>query len=78
METIITALCCVMPSGECLWFDKETHSEEYVNKVIDKWKQENSEYVAGGCSMGFVQLEMPEKDYKSIPACASFQFPEAD
>ena len=74
-ENISNVICCVMPYGEVLWLKAEDCKDNYINKVIESWKEQNPEYNNELITGGFIEIRMPEEKYNLIPATNSFIFP---
>lgn len=73
MGAIVAVVCICLPDGSNLWC-RASRGAVYFGKVLDKWKADHPDYV--GCSCGFVELRMPENDYKAIEV-TSFPLLEA-
>lgn len=67
----VTILC--LPTGEALWMDCKT--PEYLKEVISEWKKQHPEFKETKCSMGAVQITMPESVYKTIQTNDTFNWP---
>jgi hypothetical protein len=65
-----------MPSGEVLCLKAEECKNNYINKVIESWKEQNPEYTDELITGGFIEISMPEEKYVLIPTTNSFIFPE--
>ena len=77
MPEYINALCLAFPNGQALWIEAD---REYMEKVIQRWKDDNPEYDGMDCTMGAVQIRMFKHDFKNINACdpEDFDFPEKE
>ena len=60
---IIDVVCFVFPTGETYWTD----DTENTKQVVNNFKDANPD-VDECCTMGMVQVRMPEDVYSSIPA----------
>jgi len=74
VSDIVEVVCICLPNGTNLWCEAE-RGNEYIGKVMDKWKSEHPEYVGTGCDCGFVIVHMPRKDYRAIEVNNSFDWP---
>jgi len=73
----VEVCCLVLPSGKNLWFETSA-GDDYLKKVMTKWKNENPEYVNENCTSGAVVINMPKEKYIAIGAqCGggAFEFP---
>ena len=74
-DNIISVICCIVPSGCVLWLKAEECKENYINKVIDAWKEQNPEYTSDKITGGFIEVRMPEEDYNSIATTNEITWP---
>jgi len=76
MDDLVTVACIALPDGKTLWIGN--HTAEYINRVFEKWKSENPEYMNTGCSSGAVVIKMPSKQYDEAFERNDFEFPEVE
>lgn len=78
MDEIIEVCCLVLPDGKNLWFETSEKDNNYLKKVMDKWKTEHPEYINDKITSGAVVINMPKEKYIAI-GCqhggGAFEFP---
>lgn len=68
MSKLIEVSCICFPDGSNYWHPSD---REHTEKAIDLWKSKNLEF-DNRCTMGMVQIWMPEDKYLAMPAFNGF------
>lgn len=78
---LIVVCCVVLPTGESLWFEAGENPEDYLQKVLSKWKAEHPEFEDTDATIGTVFIKMPKDKYIAIGARigpGEFEFPTTE
>lgn len=70
---IINVICVVFPSGEIYWFEA-SQGQEFLEKLIQKWKDKNQWANNSDCTMGCIEIKMPREKYFNIQSTNSIDW----
>jgi len=73
MKNLINVTCFVFPTNETLWFKTDS---EYQELVLKAWKEKHPEFEESDCTMGVVNIIMPEENYDAIKATNQIDWPK--